>query len=206
MKKILKKTYKALGFVEALIAIVIAGTTSVILMRMAANSLKEAIQNERIDKMTQYAVEGGNIVESVIKDPEATLPSFSPDTEFCYVVSLTDDGSYKFLQSGGSFKSWNSDNLIKGGKIHRPLIPRGLAQFTNSVPPEAKVLDPPVENPRPEDYKDSTSQFYRFACIKKAPLGNFLYVRIIIAHAPSSGDITNDKELKDYFYTRTINL
>ena len=51
MRNITKKTYKALGFVEALIAIVIAGVTSVILMRMAASSLKDAIQNERIDKM-----------------------------------------------------------------------------------------------------------------------------------------------------------
>ena len=60
-----KTTYEAIGFVEALIAILLVGMSSLVLLQIAINTLNTAIQNEVIDHMTQYAMEGGEMVQDI---------------------------------------------------------------------------------------------------------------------------------------------
>ena len=178
------KKYEAMGFVEALMAIMIAGMASVVLMGIAAKALKEAVQNERIDKMTQYAVEGANMTTSAIQNPDNAGLVFS-NVENCYipVPVVGNQSSYTFHKTNNQYWLLRSSNLIVNNIIQRGPLSR--------VP---KVIDGGANS--------TESQFVRIACIKKNT--GYLTIRIGIAHLPSSGKITNDKEIRDYFYTTTI--
>lgn len=172
------KTYKAMGFVEALIAIMIAGIASVVLMNIAASALKEAVQNERIDKMTEYAVEGANIVRSAVASTNITFSS----SENCYIPVKDSSEGYTFHKQGGQYWSSSPSSIIPNNSIVR-----------NNIGKLPKIGD--------------NSDFFRIACIRQnATPAQYLIVRIGIAHIPSTGKITNEKEMKDYFYTTTINL
>jgi len=94
-KKHLK--YEALGFVEALIAIMVVGASSVILMQIAVNTMQGVIQNEKIDTMTQYALEGSEIVKEIARQEQLTGENLFPDIPGCY-VPLTESGTYTFKQ------------------------------------------------------------------------------------------------------------
>lgn len=197
MRNITKKTYEALGFVEALIAIVIAGVTSVILMRMAASSLKDAIQNERIDKMTQYAVEGVSIVRSRIANGPPLPEEFNFQSDSCYILypdeAMTE---YDFVFDFEGTMPLKISREGEGGSLIRGRV---ISRSVMANHEKAKVYD------SVEDYNAGKSQFYRFTCMKQNDEDNptFLNVTIAVGHMPSTGDITNDKEIKDYFY-RTI--
>jgi hypothetical protein len=70
--KIVKK-YKALGLLEMLIAMGVAGIAMVVFMAMATNSMKEAIRYERHDALTRTAVTGALATRKHAedaKDPE----------------------------------------------------------------------------------------------------------------------------------------
>lgn len=176
-------TYKAMGFVEALIAIMIAGIASIVLMNIAASALKEAVQNERIDKMTEYAVEGGNMVRSAL---ENSPPAFTTQ-ENCY-IPIAEAGSYTFYKQSGQYWLKSPIEIIgRDNTISRDI---SFSQL-----------------PKVEEKGEEKSDFFRIACIRQnATPAQYLIVRIGIAHIPSTGKITNDKEMKDYFYTTTINL
>jgi len=194
MKNNVTKTYNAMGFVEALIAIMIAGMASVVLMGLSASALKEAIQNERIDNMTQYAVEGGNMIRTILEDEErkevilGTLRSASAriNTPQCF-IPITGSDSFDFYDNGTGYWNQPYTDLVTSGVLRRNILSGDLI---------------------PKIQEDE--QFVRIACLK-IKNGNddepkYLMVEIGIAHLPSKGDKTTEKEIKDYFYTTTINL
>lgn len=94
MKKIQKK-YEALGFVEALIAIMVVGASSVVLMQIAVNTMQGVIQNEKIDTMTQIAVEGSEIVKEIARQEKVSGDDLFPDIPGCY-VPLSESGTFTF--------------------------------------------------------------------------------------------------------------
>ncbi|HKM19879.1 MAG TPA: hypothetical protein VJY47_01505 [Candidatus Dojkabacteria bacterium] len=181
-------TYKAMGFVEALIAIMIAGIASVVLMQIAANALKEAVQNERIDKMTEYAVEGANMVQGIVERDKAHIKDITSSmTEFCF-IPYKEGNTFNFHREGMSKNYWSrsADELIVNSVIERD------NQNLRNLPKVGEGLE---------------SDFFRIACIRQnSTPAKYLVVRIGVAHLPSKGDITTDKQLKDYFYRTTINL
>jgi len=95
MSRNLKEKYEALGFVEALIAIMVVGVSSVVLMQIAVNTMQGVIQNEKIDTMTQIALEGAEIVKEIAKQEKLTEEDLFPNIEGCY-VPLSQGGSFTF--------------------------------------------------------------------------------------------------------------
>lgn len=95
MRKYIKGKYEALGFVEALIAIMVVGASSVVLMQIAVNTMKGVIQNERIDTMTQLALEGGEIVKEIAKQEKFKGEDLFPNIAGCY-VPLEENGVFLF--------------------------------------------------------------------------------------------------------------
>lgn len=98
MKMILNKKYEAMGFVEALISIMVVGASSVVLMQIASQTLQEMMQNEVIDTMTQYAVEGSVIVQDLATQEKISGEDLFPNAEGCYVMDAQ-EGVYSFRKN-----------------------------------------------------------------------------------------------------------
>lgn len=73
-RKSLLKSEEGLGFVESLIALIIAGVASVALISIAASVIRESKNNEMRDAMTQYAVQGLEKVRWVANGDIAEIP------------------------------------------------------------------------------------------------------------------------------------
>lgn len=102
-----KKKYEGMGFVEALIAIMVVGASSVVLMQIAAQTLQEMMQNEVIDTMTQYAVEGGVMAQDLATQERISEVDVFPDVEGCYVMDV-EDGVYSFRKNlSGEYISYD---------------------------------------------------------------------------------------------------
>ncbi len=95
MKISLNGKYEGMGFVEALISIMVVGASSVVLMQIASQTLQEMMQNEVIDTMTQYAVEGGVMVQDLATQEKISGTDVFPNAEGCYAMDVT-DGVYSF--------------------------------------------------------------------------------------------------------------
>ncbi len=98
MKKVMKKKYEGMGFVEALIAIMVVGVSSVVLMQIAAQTLQEMMQNDVIDVMTQYAVEGGVIVQDLATQEKLSGQNIFPDAIGCYAMDV-EGSTYSFRKT-----------------------------------------------------------------------------------------------------------
>ncbi len=98
MKNILRGKYEGMGFVEALIAIMVVGVSSVVLMQIAAQTLQEMMQNDVIDVMTQYAVEGGVVAQDLATQEKLSDQDIFPDAIGCYVMDV-EEGTYSFRKT-----------------------------------------------------------------------------------------------------------
>ncbi len=81
----LKKQYEGLGFVEALIALMICGVVSVVLMRISASTLRDLYQLDIQDTIARHAVSTAvRLQEIAIQDKTADSPG---DTVFGKLAS-----------------------------------------------------------------------------------------------------------------------
>lgn len=109
MIKHIQKKYEALGFVEALIAIMVVGVSSVVLMQIAVNTMQGVIQNEKIDTMTQIALEGAETVKEIAKQEKLAGENLFPDIAGCY-VPLSESGAFTFKKGiDGNFLYLEAD-------------------------------------------------------------------------------------------------
>lgn len=88
------KRYNALGFVEALLAIIVAGIASVLLMGVAIDTVKQLVKTDQQDEMTQLAISGGEIIKNI-----AHRNSYS-DSELFPAISGNQNSCYEFDNSG----------------------------------------------------------------------------------------------------------
>lgn len=90
--KIYKK-YEALGFVEALMAILVAGITSIVLMGVAVDTIKQVVKNELSDNMTQQAIEGASMVKTIGElnntSEDTLFPMINGNVNNCYALEGT---------------------------------------------------------------------------------------------------------------------
>lgn len=116
MKRISSKKYEAMGFVEALISIMVVGASSVVLMQIASQTLQEMMQNEVIDTMTQYAVEGSVIVQDLATQEKISGEDIFPNTEGCYAMDAQ-DGVYSFRKN--TAEEYISYNLLQDRETYK---------------------------------------------------------------------------------------
>lgn len=196
-----RKIYKGMGFVESLIAIVVVGVASVVLMRVAASSMMEAVQNERIDKMTQLAVEGATMTETIItEEVEDIVPAdrlntiktklgldVSPQGK-CFVPVVSQDDSRSF-----DFKR-NSSTTYKNVEID------------TSKPSDRSNSDIVISEKDPIDSDLTRTDYFRYVCISAPNNSKYLVVKVIVGHILSKGEITGNKDVKDYIYSTMVSL
>lgn len=93
----INKYYDAMGFAEALMAIMLVGISSMVLLQIAINTLNNAIQNEVIDHMTQYAMEGAEMTQDLYnKDKVEELTNQDEDREryFPHITSEMEENCF----------------------------------------------------------------------------------------------------------------
>ena len=102
------KRYIAMGFIDVLIAIVVIGILSVVLMQIASNTFVRMIQNEQIDNMTQYGYEGGLALKDIatrdrdLYDNEKIFPTSKSKCTY-FFIQKDASGSYNFIKNGDYF-------------------------------------------------------------------------------------------------------
>lgn len=107
MKTLKHLKYEGMGFVEALIAILVVGVSSVVLMQIASQTLKDMIQNETIDTMTQHAVEGSTMVQNIAMQEQTTAIDVFPNFAGCYVIDKEADNQYSFRTTAIGYTTYD---------------------------------------------------------------------------------------------------
>lgn len=184
MNKSIKIQYEGMGFVEALIAIMVVGVSSVVLMQIATNTLKDMIQNETIDTMTQYAVGGATMAQNIAMQEKTTgvdvFPPYTPG--YCHVIDENEDeeGQYHFRKNGSDYTMYN---------------------FTDSDERDVYRAEALVQ-------EDDDDLFFRIYCIEEYnAVDTYAIVKIIVGQSKSgNGSITNGSNVKDYTYLTVVNL
>lgn len=173
-----KKTkYEAMGFVEALIAIMVVGISSVVLMQIAVNTMQNTIQNEAIDNMTQYAVEGAEIAQDIADRDRALSTNIFPtnaDWGLCFLF-VREDGEINFQKEGEVFVSYDEGDR-DGYK-------------------DDAILSEDDEFFRIVCLDDTTT-----------PDPTFVIARVIVGQRNFDGTITKGANVKDYTYMTVIQL
>lgn len=172
-----KKHYEALGFVEALIAIMVVGISSVVLMQIAVNTMQNTIQNETIDKMTQYAVEGAELAQEIADREISTGDDLFPDEGLW-------DSCFSFDQEGEeiNFAEESEGNFVVYEELNR-----------DGYKDDAVLSD--------ED------EFFRIVCLDSGTVDpTFVVGRVIVGQRISDGEISVGTDVKDYTYMTVIKL
>ncbi|MBP8978933.1 hypothetical protein KBG23_00430 [Candidatus Dojkabacteria bacterium] len=184
--------YNALGFVEALISIVIVGISSVVLMRIAASALIEAVQNDKIDRTTQFAVEGGNIVKELYEKGGDGFPDlqYLNDISQCYIIiggyiQPNKPQTFSFSSPGWGTFNHCVDPFVNGSTDNRKECKKGYhAWNTNKQYP-----------------------FFRLACMKvEGTKEKYISVKIVVGELNYDGRVTRSGNVKDYAYQTIIPL
>jgi len=188
MKISFDSKYEGMGFVEALIAIMVVGVSSVVLMQIATRTLQDMIQNETIDTMTQYAVEGATMVQNVAMQEKLTgvnvFPNPAGNTNNCYAIDKASGDQYEVRKNEqGEFLPYSLED-------------------------RAVYKDAAVINEGAEDV------FFRIYCIESYDLtSSYAIVKVVVGQTnvnqvtSSNGEnITKGYSVKDYTYFTVVNL
>lgn len=183
MKNTRQEKYEAMGFIEALIAIMVVGIAATVLMQISASTTQKMIQNERIDQMTQYAVEGAVMAQTIAdksrEEGSGIFPNL-PGSNVCLRMVKTADNKYQFAMIGnGNFETFSINER-------------------NTYKKKAVVLD----------NLGQTTEFWRIICIDFPTTTNhsFLVAKVVVGQTMTDGKITRANEIKDYEYYTAIKL
>lgn len=103
------KSYEGLGFVEALISIMVAGIACVVLMRIAVDTIAQITKNEVGDEMTQAAIEMGSQVKAIAyrnnNETPVAFPPISSNVNSCFAITGTSDQPEFATDDNGNFIS-----------------------------------------------------------------------------------------------------
>ncbi len=181
------KKYKALGFVESMIAIMVLGMSSVVLMQIAVNVMQNILQNEAIDELTQYAIEGAEIIQDIANRnnevggglfPLVAEYESDPYGRNCFRFELEDEEMVLAKDDDNNWIKYTSDDR--------------------------------------ETYKDEAilsdgDELFRLICFN-TPMGGvagepaFVTTEIIVGQRRGGGEITKGNLAKDYIYGTIVKL
>lgn len=183
-----KKTftmYEGMGFVEVLIAIMVTGVASVVLMSISANSIRSMLTTETIDAMTQYARNGSVIAQQIADvDPEV----FTDDS-----THMREGHCYPFEYDGGT-DTYSIDTSIDTHWVYGD-----REDYKDGV-----LVDPANE--------DAQDLYFRVICLDEViefpatSVTQRAVVKIVVGGLVYEGEITNDRDIKDYEYISVIDL
>lgn len=179
---------KALGFIEVLIGIVVAGIVATVFLGISVRAMKDLLLNERIENMSRIAVNGASIAQEVANLERSIVAGdeFLPKTVGqCYFPIRDDSGDtviYKF------FKEVDEGSFISFPDFNREQI---VAYVRGEYDDELLYN---------EDY-------FIVMCPEVVDEENgWANVKFMIGDVHVAGQITNDTDVKDFTYYAVIDL
>lgn len=185
MKNIKKsEKYEALGFVEALISIMVVGASAIVLMQIAATTMQKMIQNERVDQMTQYAVEGAVMLQDIAsrnKEEGGYLMPEMQGLKRCFLANRNVSGNYEFVKE--------SEDIF---------LSYILGDDRDTYKDTAVIVDDQGED----------TEFFRIICLDfpSESDSSFIIGQIVVGQTRSDGTISKGNVVADYSYYTSIRL
>jgi hypothetical protein len=148
-------------------------------MEIAVDTMQNTIQNEIIDTMTQYAVEGAEIAQQIAdRDKENETSTYFP--------TISD--------WGGCFRFVNEDGIYSFYKNTENLFVRYNENSDRDIYKEEAVIS--------ED-----DDLFRIVCLEDSTgTPSFVIARVVVGQNISDGSITKGNFVKDYSYLTVIKL
>lgn len=181
----MKNRFKALGFIEVLIATVVVGIVSAVFLSMAGKAMKDLLQTERIETMGRIARDGANIAQEVANQQKSSLgfEKFFPDSKSCFLpIQEENNGefSYYFFKDGGIFVSFD---------------PTAREEIVNTI------------SGFQEGYY-MYSHYFLAMCIDDIDTdsSNWARVRFWVGDLGVKGEQTSDTDVKDFMFHSVISL
>jgi hypothetical protein len=194
------KQLKGLGFVEVLIAIVVAGTVSTVFLSIAGHAMKDLIQTERIEYMARIAKDGVSVAQEVANQEKAstdlTQNYFPDDAGFCYIPLREDneDPPYKFMKESGDFVRFSDPLPISETTPIPPSDREAIVDFFNEQFGESR------------DY--FWGDYFMIMCITNidTTTSNWANVYFLVGDRGVAGQKTDSTDIKDFIYYSVIEL
>lgn len=210
-----KTTYEAMGFVEALIAILLVGVSSLVLLQIAINTLNTAIQNDVIDHMTQYAMEGGEMVQDIynkqkmegypededLEESELFFPLLGQggnEEGNCFVINKVAGEVFFKRDEAGNFIRYKKED--RGTYRHEALI--DLEDFASEFTDQNST-----------NYVNINNQFFRVICLEGSMEREkpFIIARVIVGQRYFDEELFDNEKLygnlvRDYEYLTVVKL
>lgn len=180
MKKLFRKKYKSLGFVESLIAIMVSGIVATVLINIATAAMRDLVKLDVEDAQAQYARSAAVIVQNIAnrerlqEDGNNIFDTLGEN--LCYPLNRDESGEYN-------------------------IDPTTVLSDRNAYISEAIVND---------GVSDDEGDYFRVVCIVSRrpgdPPTNKLLIKVIIGFNRVSGLLSTSNDIKDYQYFAIINL
>ena len=208
--------YEAIGFIEALIAILLVGVSSLILLQIAINTLNNAIQNEAIDHMTQYAMEGAEMAQDIYNKHKMDLlinPDIDgEDEKERYFPEIIQDGANCFVinKRGGDVffvKVSQGEDFVRYERTaeQRETYRQEALIDLEDIPTE-------IDEYNRTNLININDQFFRIVCLE-GDLNNdkpFMIARVVVGQRYFSEELFNGdlygNFVRDYEYLTVIQL
>lgn len=188
--QIKNRKYKALGFVESMIAIMILGMSSVVLMQIAVNVMQDTLQNEAIDNLTQHAIEGAEIIQDIANRNNAAGGGLFPLSAE-YMEDPLGKNCFRFALEGEAIVlAKDDDDWIKYTVDDREA-------YKNKA-----IL---------RDKEGDEDELFRIICFNNTMGGvagepAFVTTEVIVGQRRGDGEITKGNLAKDYVYRTIVKL
>lgn len=181
MKTLLKKKYEGLGFVEALIAIMVSGIVATILINIAVSSMKELIRLDVEDAQAHHARSAAVLMQNIAnrerlrEDGNTIVDNLSVNR--CYRLNFNKETAQYDIDVSESYSQYDRDSY------------KVSAIITDGV-------------------NDNEGDYFRIVCMEKIKPGdtNKLLIKVIIGFNRVAGMFSNSSDIADYKYFAIINL
>jgi hypothetical protein len=182
-----KNKYKAQGYIEALIAIAVAGIASIALMAVAARTLSNVVENELEDQLSREAVKGSKLLNFKVEDYIAGDQSrFFPvdlndsenagfDVGSCYHLKgdLSEIDNIEIGTDGESSCAYSADEGI---------VP------SNCISDETALGESSLSSSISSDTATNVGDVFRVVCIHPDTTENLLITKIYTGFIPECED------------------
>ncbi len=192
-----KERYEALGFVEALIAIMVAGIACSVLMEIAASTMQGLMRAETSEKLVLYARSGAVIAQEIATN----------EVEF-----TEDNKTFKQVDSGECYRLLSVEQYINEINPEYDTSNDSVIGYlvdltpTNVAPIEVILqLDEESDFDRAAAKLEEDDQFFRWMCVDaKNDDAGIATLKFVTGVINAEGKNTSNTDTKDYTYISIV--